>query len=288
MFLRSLFLSLRPRQWIKNFFVFAALIFAVKFTDLSAVEKGLAAFALFCLASSGVYLLNDVIDYQRDREHPLKKNRPVAAGKMSRLAAILISSILILISVILSVFISYLLSLILASYVVLNLFYSLFLKHLVIIDVICIALGFVLRVIAGAVAIGVVFSSWLLLCTFFLTLFLAIGKRKNELLFLGGGTAARGVLADYSLDLLNQMNLVVLPSTLIAYTFYTFNTWQSQWLVLTVPVVLYGLFRYLYIIDKKKTSDNGPTDDLLYDRNLQLTVLIWLVLVLGILMDFKF
>ncbi len=276
---------MRPRHWIKNLFVFAALIFAVKFTDFSAIEKSLVAFALFCLASSGVYLLNDVIDYKKDREHPLKKNRPIAAGHLSRPAAILISAILIFISVILSTFTSHLLSFILAGYIILNIFYSLYLKNLIILDVICLALGFVLRVIAGAVVINVIFSPWLLLCTFFLTLFLAIGKRKNELVCLGS-SERRGVLALYSVDLLNQMNMVVLPSTLIAYTFYTFNTWQSQWLILTVPVVLYGLFRYLYIIDKKRVSDDGPTSDLLLDKPLQMTVLVWVILVLTILIKF--
>ncbi len=282
MFFKNLFLSLRPRHWIKNLFVFAALVFAVKFTDPLAIEQSLAAFALFCLASSGVYLLNDVIDYKRDREHPLKRNRPIAAGRLSRLSAIFISVILILISVILAANLSYLLSFILAGYIILNIFYSLYLKNLIIIDVICLALGFVLRVMAGAMAINVIFSPWLLLCTFFLTLFLAIGKRKNELVCLGN-SEGRGVLASYSLDLLNQMNMVVLPATLIAYTFYTFNTWQSQWLILTVPVVLYGLFRYLYIIDKKRESDDGPTDDLLLDRPLQITILVWVILVLAIL-----
>lgn len=286
MYLKSLFISLRPRQWIKNLFVFAALIFAVKFTDIKSIENSLAAFALFCLTSSGIYLLNDVIDYHRDREHPLKKNRPIAAGYLSRPAAVLISVILIIISVILSVIISYLLSLVLVSYIILNLFYSLYLKEIIILDIISIALGFVLRVIAGAVAIGVIFSPWLLLCTFFLTLFLAIGKRKNELFCLEKA-AARGVLSQYSLDLLNQMNMVILPSTLITYTLYTFNTWQSQWLILTVPVVLYGLLRYLYIINQKKISDDGPTNDLLLDRPLQLTVLVWVILVIVILTKFS-
>lgn len=287
MFLKNLFISFRPHQWIKNGFVFAALIFAVKFNDLLAIEKSLAAFALFCLASSGVYLFNDVIDYKADRKHPLKKNRPIASGHLSRLAAIFISVILISISVILSAIISYLLSLILVSYIILNIFYSLYLKNLVILDVICIALGFVLRVIAGAVVISVPFSIWLLLCTFFLALFLVIGKRKNELLCLGINDGSRPVMTDYSIDLLNQMSAVVFPSTLITYTLYTFSSWHSQWLVITVPIVLYGLFRYLYIVDRKRVHDNGPTDDLIYDRSLQLTVLIWVILVGLILIKFN-
>lgn len=279
--LKYLFISLRPRHWIKNIFIFAALIFAKKFTDLSAIRLSLFAFVLFCLASSGVYLINDAIDFKSDQEHPSKRNRPIASGKISRLVAV-ICGILLLSAALL---ISWKLGLIffgtVAGYIFLNLIYSFWLKRVVMIDIICVALGFVLRVIAGAVAIGVVFSPWLLLCTFFLTLFLAIGKRKSELLAIGPVT--RGVLADYSPDLLDQMNMVVLPAILITYTLYTFNTWQSQRLILTVPVVLYGLFRYLYIVGKKQISDDGPTDDLWRDRPLQITLIMWLVMVFIIL-----
>lgn len=282
MFLKKFIISFRPQQWIKNFFVFAALIFARKFTDLAAIEKALAAFALFCLVSSGIYLINDVVDYDRDKQHPIKKNRPIASGEISRGLALALAAVLIILSVSLSYIVNRELSVVVLAYALLNLFYSLYLKNVVILDIISIAVGFVLRVIAGAVAVGVIFSSWLLLCTFFLTLFLAIGKRKNELKILGGEDA-RAVLGDYSLDLLNQMNTIVLPSTLITYALFTFSSWHSQWLILTVPVVLYGLFRYLYIVDKKNVSDNGPSDDLLYDRPLQLTVTVWILIVVAVL-----
>lgn len=283
MFFKYLFISLRPRHWIKNIFIFAALIFAKKFTDWSAIRLSLFAFVLFCLASSGVYLINDVIDFKNDREHPSKKNRPIASGKISRLVAVICGILLLVAALLISWKLGLIVFWTVTGYIFLNLIYSFWLKRVVIIDVICIALGFVLRVIAGAIVIGVVFSSWLLLCTFFLTLFLAIGKRKNEL--LSAGSATRGVLADYSLVLLNQMNMVVLPAILITYTLYTFNTWQSQWLILTVPVVLYGLFRYLYIIDKKQASDDGPTDDLWRDWPLQITLIMWLVMVFIILVN---
>lgn len=286
MFLKKLFISLRPQQWIKNFFVFAALIFARKFTDAVAIEKALAAFALFCLVSSGIYLINDAVDYEKDKQHPVKKNRPIASGGISRGLALGLAIILIILSASLSYVINRELSLVILAYALLNLFYSLYLKNVVILDIISIALGFVLRVIAGAVAVGVIFSSWLLLCTFFLTLFLAIGKRKNELMILGNAEQ-RAVLGGYSLELLNQMNAVVLPSTLITYALYTFSSWHSQWLILTVPVVLYGLFRYLYIVDKKRVSDNGPGDDLLYDRPLQLTVTAWILIVVAVLLYAK-
>lgn len=286
MFLKKFVISLRPQQWIKNFFVFAALIFARKFTDVAAIEKALAAFALFCLVSGGVYLINDVVDYDKDRQHPVKKSRPIASGAVNKKLALVLAFVLIILSVSLSYVINRELSAVVLAYALLNLFYSLYLKNVVILDIISIALGFVLRVIAGAVAIGVIFSSWLLLCTFFLTLFLAIGKRKTELTILGS-TERRAVLDGYSLELLNQMNAVVLPSTLITYALYTFSSWHSQWLILTVPVVLYGLFRYLYIVDKKSVSDNGPSDDLLYDRPLQLTVTVWILIILAIFLYTK-
>ena len=281
MFLKYLFISLRPRHWIKNLFIFAALIFAKKFTDWSAIQLSLFAFILFCMASSGVYLINDAVDFKSDQEHPSKKNRPVALGKISRLTAVICGILLLAASLLISWKLDLIFFYTVAGYIFLNLVYSFWLKRVVMIDIICVALGFVLRVIAGAVVIGVAFSSWLLLCTFFLTLFLAIGKRKSEL--FSAGSATRGVLADYSSGLLDQMNMVVLPAILITYTLYTFNTWQSQWLISTVPIVLYGLFRYLYIVNNKKRNDDGPTDDLWRDRPLQITLIMWLVMVFIIL-----
>lgn len=281
-FVQNLFISFRPKQWIKNLFVFAALIFAKRFTNVNDLSLSIVAFICFCLASSSVYLINDVADYNKDREHPLKKNRPIAAGKISQSLGIVVSIILIILSLILAFLVNIWLLLIILCYFILNILYSFFLKRVVIVDVITIALGFVLRVIAGAVAISVVFSSWLLLCTFFLTLFLAIGKRKNELVNVVGNST-RGVLSEYSEELLEQMTMIVLPATLITYTLYTFNSGHTEWLIITVPVVLYGLFRYLLIIDRKKGSDNGPTDDLLFDKPLQATVLFWVVVVIFIL-----
>lgn len=286
MHFKHFFISLRPRQWVKNFFVLAALIFARKFTNLNDLELSLFAFVVFCLVSSGIYLINDVIDYQKDQDHPLKKNRPIAAGKISKKTAVAMGAFFLILGLSASFYINFWFFLTLTGYIVLNIVYSFYLKNLVILDIICIALGFVLRVIAGAVIINVIFSPWLLLCTFFLTLFLAIGKRKNELLCLENNNS-RQVLSDYSLGLLDQMNTIVLPSTLLTYTLYTFNSWHSQWLIITVPIVLYGLFRYLFIIDKKKVSNNGPTDDLLFDRPLQITAIIWVVVVLAILFKYK-
>jgi len=280
--LKDILIELRPKQWIKNFFVFAALIFAKKFFDLNCLEISLAAFFCFCLVSSGVYLINDLTDLEADKKHPLKKNRPLAAGKIKPKTAIFSAILCLIIGIGGGFFININFGLAAISYLVLNLGYSLYFKKKVIWDVIFPALGFVIRVIAGAVAIEVVFSSWLLLCTFFLTLFLAIGKRKNELLNVDGHET-RGVLALYSLSLLDQMSVVVLPATLITYALYTFSSGHSAWLIATIPFVLYGLFRYLLIVDRKHESDDGPTDDLLLDRPLQITVLAWVVVVVIIL-----
>ncbi|MBI5221573.1 MAG: decaprenyl-phosphate phosphoribosyltransferase [Candidatus Magasanikbacteria bacterium] len=283
--LRDWFISLRPQQWIKNLFVFAALIFAEKFTDWPSVERSLVAFVVFCFAASGVYLINDVVDIEKDRLHPIKKQRPLAAGKIGRSAAPWIGCGLMIISLLAAWSVNERLATIIFLYLVLNLAYSFYLKRVEIVDVLCVAMGFVLRVIGGAVAIQVIFSDWLLLCTFFLTLFLAISKRRNELVNLGV-TEQRVVLGKYSLRLLEQMNAVVLPATLISYALYTLNSVRSRWLILTVPVVLFGLLRYLLILDQKKIDDDGPTGDLLKDRPLQFVLLLWIFLVVIILVEF--
>lgn len=273
---------MRPQQWFKNFFIFAALIFAYKFNELDKVLITFAAFFLFCFASSAVYLLNDIIDLPRDRNHPLKRNRPLAAGKISIYFVGAAAAILGIGASTLSFCLGIYFGCAVLAYIIFNIAYSLILKHLVIIDVITIALGFVIRVIGGALAIGVVFSPWLLLCTFFLTLFLAISKRKNELLF-SSHYDMRPVLSSYSIGFIEKMNVIILPITLISYTLYTFSTWHSPLFIATVPVVSYGLFRYLFILDKKIISDDGPSADFLKDKALQITVFIWIVVVIAIL-----
>lgn len=277
--LRDWFISLRPQQWIKNLFVFAALIFAKKFTDWPSVEQTLATFAVFCFAASGVYLINDAVDIEEDRLHPVKKNRPLAAGKLNRSIVLKIGVGLMMLALLAAWGINWQLMAVTSGYLVLNLAYSFYLKRVAIVDVLCISTGFVLRVIGGAVAIQVVFSDWLLLCTFFLTLFLAIGKRRNEIVNLGS-TEQRAVLGKYSLHLLEQMSSMVLSATLISYALFTFSSGHSRWLILTVPIVLFGLLRYLLIIDQKKNDDDGPTSDLLNDKQLRLAVLFWGILVM--------
>ena len=272
----EIFISMRPKQWTKNFFIFAALIFVKDFLDSQKVLFAVEAFVLFCFASSAVYIMNDVVDIKSDREHSTKKYRPLVAGKISPSFAIFFAVILATVASLGGWFLNTSFFWAVMAYLVLQLLYSFWLKRIVIIDVLAIALGFVIRVIAGAVAISVSFSVWLILCTFFLALFLAISKRRNELLH-GASGFSRGVLQDYTLEFLNQMNMVVLPSTIITYAFYTFSSEHSRWLMVTIPIVVYGLFRYLFITDKKRIADNGPSDDILGDAGIQVAVLVWII-----------
>lgn len=284
--LKNLIISMRPKQWIKNLFLFAAIIFVKQFLDIEKLTAVFEAFIIFCLASGAVYLINDAADLPYDRKHPEKRFRPIASGAVPPSAAIFAALAFAALSVFWSFYINNLFAYAVISYLALNLLYSFYLKQFVIIDVIVIALGFVIRVIAGAVAINVVFSVWLILSTFFLTLFLAISKRKNELAHLEGAETRAG-LAQYSPAFLDQMNTVVLPSTIITYAFYTFSSEHSKLLMVTIPIVLYGLFRYLFLINIKERSDDGPTDDFLLDKNLLITVFIWLIVSAAIILYAK-
>ncbi len=280
--LKNLLVSMRPKQWIKNFFIFAALIFVREFTDLQKVLVTLVAFVLFCLASSAVYLINDIIDLPKDREHPRRRFRPLAAGKLRIPIVAFAATLLSAASILGSFYLDRFFGIAVAAYIVLNIFYSLYLKKQIILDVFIIAFGFVIRVIAGALVIQVPFSPWLILCTFFLTLFLAINKRKNEFLF-ATTQGARTVLGAYSVPLLDQMGVVALAVTIISYTFYTFSSEHSKLLMFTVPIVLYGLFYYLFIMSQKREDNIDPSDIFLNRLNLQITVLVWILAVTLIL-----
>ena len=271
--LSYLFVSMRPKQWVKNLFVFAPLLFVKAFTDMDKVRLALFAFILFSLAGSAIYLINDCLDQKSDRLHPTKKNRPIASGKLSRKTAFVFAVLLgagaLAGSFVLNVNFGYVLS----GYVLLNVLYSLKLKHLIVLDVFSIALGFVLRVVAGAVVIGVPVSVWILACTFFLALFLAVNKRKSELGLKDGET--RSVLKSYTPEVLGYMHLVCLSATVITYVLYTFSSEHSRLLMLTIPVVLYGLFYYTAVLSREGASGGDPTAIVLRERPLQIAVALW-------------
>ncbi len=279
-FLRAAFVSLRPHQWTKNLLVFAALAFSKHLFEAEPLLRTLVAFAVFCGLSGAVYLVNDVADLERDRLHPRKKLRPLASGQIGVRPALATASLLAALGLAASAFLGGPFLVCAAAYLVLNLAYSFRLKNAVILDVLAISLGFVLRAVAGAVAISVRISDWLLVCTFLLALFLALSKRRHELVFLSDGARDhRAILAEYSPYLLDQMISVVTASCLMAYCFYTMapetmEKYQTDRLSWTIPLVLYGIFRYLYLVHQKEQG-GSPTDVLLTDWPLLVDVALW-------------
>jgi 4-hydroxybenzoate polyprenyltransferase len=277
---RALLVSLRPHQWTKNLLIFAPLALSKHLFHTRPFVVSIAAFALFCALSGVVYLVNDVADVERDRLHPLKRNRPIASGALSPRSALLAAAGLGVASLALSLLLGKRFTACALAYLLLNLAYSFKLKNVVIVDAIAVSLGFVLRAVAGAVAIRVEFSDWLLICTILLALFLTFCKRRHELTSLSEGAADhRQSLLEYSPYLLDQMISVVTASCVTAYAFYTtahetvqkFQTDRLSW---TLPFVLYGIFRYLYLVHRKELG-GSPTDVLLTDRPLLLAVALW-------------
>jgi len=284
----SLLISLRPGQWTKNLLVFAPLLFAVKLFDLSSVARATAGFAVFCALSSVVYLVNDVMDREGDRRHPHKRMRPIAAGEISVALALTAAVVIGTAALAAAYSLGWRFGAVATFYVVLQTLYSTSLKHIVIIDALTLATGFVLRAIAGAVVIDVVISHWLFVCTILLALFIALAKRRHELVLLADGAAShRPILDEYSAYLLDQMIAVVTASTLIAYIFYTISPETEQkfgtsWLGLTIPFPLYGIFRYLYLVHRRE-GGGSPSDMLLNDRPLLACVTLWVVAVVLII-----
>ena len=283
----ALLASLRPRQWVKNLFVFAGVIFSQQLLT-PRVWPALAAFAIFCGLSGAIYLFNDVADADRDRLHESKRLRPVASGALP-LGAAVGFGVLLLAGCLAAAFrLSPAFGLVALAYGALLTAYSVWLKHLVILDVLTVAAGFVLRAVAGAVAVDVEISGWLLICTILIALFLALGKRRHEYRSLtGDGAAHRPILAEYSEGFLDQMISVVTASTVTTYALYTMSPetvakFHTRLLPLTLPFVLYGIFRYLYLLYRRDLGGN-PSDLLVTDRGLLLDALLWMLATLAII-----
>jgi 4-hydroxybenzoate polyprenyltransferase len=286
----NLLLSLRPGQWTKNLVVFAALIFGLRLFDVEAVARAAAAFVVFCALSGVVYLVNDVVDREADRLHPIKARRPIASGALPTPVALAAGLAVAAVAIAASFALGPLFGLTATAYTGLLGIYTAFLKHIVIIDVLTIASGFVLRAIGGAVAIDVLISHWLLVCTVLLALFLALSKRRHELVALADAPGHRRILEEYSPYLLDQMIAVVTASTLMAYAFYTISPETQQkfgtgLLSLTIPFPLYGIFRYLYLVHRRE-GGGSPADMLLNDRPLLLCVALWVATVVVIVYGF--
>ena len=279
---------MRPEQWLKNGFVLAPIVFSGLIGDPDAWLRTVLAVAAFCAASSAVYLVNDVIDREADRSHPIKKNRAIASGEVSVATALVVAVVLVTAAAAVSVWLGGWFQAVLAAYVFLVLLYSALLKRVVFLDVLVVAAGFVLRVVGGAVAIDVPVSHWILVVTYLLALYLAMGKRRSELVLLGAEAGNhRVVLGHYTLPMVDQAISVVLGATVLAYALYTVAPDTvakvgSEGLLATVPIVLYGLFRYLYLLHRHELG-GSPTKALLTDRPLLVCVVVWLAVAAAVI-----
>jgi 4-hydroxybenzoate polyprenyltransferase len=298
--LQALLVAMRPRQWTKNLALFIGLVFAQQLFHATACTRAIFAFAVFCCSSSFVYIFNDLSDLDKDRQHPLKRFRPLASGRLPVSWAIAAAGVLLLCSslfilAIFSIPVSHdiyradggataLFTLTVIVYLLLMILYSVHLKHFVLVDVFTIAIGFMLRVLAGAVVISVTISPWLYLVTCFLSLFLALTKRRHELMLLQKQASEhRQILKEYSLPLLDQMITIVVTCTLVAYSLYTFEgPTGNQRLIITVPLVLYGIFRYLYLV-YVRMDGGSPEEVLLRDLPMLGTVMISAITIIAVL-----
>lgn len=278
--------TLRPKQWTKNAFIFAALFFDIKLFQPEPLIKTTIGFFLLCLISGTVYLINDLVDVEKDRQHPTKKNRPIAAGRVSVRAALIAAVVLPLISLPLSYWLDPIFGLIVTGYLLLQIGYSFVLKNIVVVDVFALAAGFVLRVAAGVPLVEAErFSPWLYVFTTLLALFLGLGKRRQELVLISEVGSTRAILKEYNLPFLDAMMSVVTTGTIITYSFYTFsapNLPDNHLMMLTIPFVIYGIFRYLYIIHVQGNG-GAPDEVLLTDRPLQISIVLFGIVVLAIL-----
>lgn len=262
---RLLLRTMRPKQWSKNIFIFAALVFDQKLFRPLLFGRTIAAFGLFCLISSAVYLINDLADIEKDRQHPVKRNRPLASGALPPRVAVVAAVLIIAVCIPLAYLLSPVFGAILLGYLLLMITYSFYLKNVVIADFLTVAAGFVLRVAAGAVVVQAErFSPWLYICMTLLAIFLAVGKRRHELLLLeGNANEHRAILDEYNIHLLDDIIVIVIAAVLVAYSFYTFsapNLPPNHAMMLTIPFVLYGLFRYLYLIHVR--NEGGAPEDI--------------------------
>lgn len=287
--------AIRPKQWTKNLIIFLPMAFSLNlfwgFDDPVAWDlllRTISTFVLFCAISSGIYLINDLVDIESDRAHPAKRLRPIASGRVSPSIAIIAASIILGLSVGTGFIMMIELGLVMVAYIVLMVLYSFYLKRVVIIDVGVIAAGFVIRVVAGASVINVPVSPWLYICTIFGALFIGFAKRRNELKVLDGEAVSdhRDTLQEYSLPLLDQLITVVAPSTLIAYSVYAATADVPRQMIMTVPFIVYGLFRYLFLVHSRDLGGK-PEEILLGDKPLLGNILLWAMTSGGVLFFFR-
>lgn len=278
---------IRIKQWIKNFFLFAPLVFSYHLFDTAYIAISFKAFIAFCFLSSVVYILNDIADLEQDKNHPIKKNRPLPSGKITVSNALIISFIFFIGMVVIAYDLNVKFKFALAAYFIINLFYSFKLKQIVLLDIFFIAFGFMIRIIAGGWAINVYISSWLILTTLFLSLFLAVTKRRSELAVIENNSNTRKVLSDYSIAFADQLATISSAGTIISYALYTVSErtreiFKTENLVFTTPFVVYGIFRYLYLVHKKNLGEN-PTQIIVTDAPMIINIVLWVFTSIGII-----
>jgi len=296
--IKALISSIRPHQWTKNLIIYFAFLFTIgQAWNLDELDEAArlfaritAAFAIFCLITSAVYLLNDVLDADKDRRHPKKRHRPIAAGALSPFLALAIALALAAGGVALALVLERFYALVILIYLAMMIAYSIYLKRLIIVDIMIISGGFVLRAVAGAVVLDVTISPWLYICTTLGALFVGFAKRLNEIALAGKDSSLqRETLEEYTPDFLKQLISIVAPATLVAYTLYTFtsdNLPDNNVMMITIPFVMYGLFRYLYLVHQKNLGES-PEQILLTDVPLMLNIVLWLATASGVLLLYR-
>jgi len=279
--IKELLISMRPKQWYKNLVIFIGIVFSLNLLNFNLWIDVLAAFTIFCALSGSIYVINDIIDIEKDRNHPQKCNRPIASGKLKINNALISAVILITVSLGVSYLINILFLSTALTFFLLILIYSLILKHSIIVDMIVISIGFVIRAIAGCFAVGVIVSPWLIVGAFLLALFLAIGKRRHELVLLGDKAENhRKILNGYSTQMLDQMMNITTSALIMSYSLYTFFTGKI-YIMLTIPIAFYGLFRYIYLVHAENFG--GEPEMLFKDRGMIYSMIIWVILVIIVL-----
>ncbi len=286
-YLKNIFTTLRPKHWVKNIVVFAALIFSESFFNLEKDIKALLTFFLFCLLSGSSYIINDILDRGKDKKHPKKSKRPIASGKLNILSAIVIALVFTILSLIVGYFIDYFLGLILSLYFLSTLLYSFWLKKVFLLDIFIISFGILMRALAGAVAIQVRISPWFIISTMLLALFLALNKRKAELkLTKINNACTREVLKEYTIQYVDYLITIISAAIIVSYALYTFNSVHSDQMLWTIPFIIYGVFRYIYLTEVKDYG--GQLSEALFkDAPLIIDISLWGVIIVLILVLFN-
>ena len=279
--LREIFITMRPKQWYKNLVIFIGIAFSLNLLNINLWISAISAFFIFCLLSGSIYLVNDVLDIEKDKKHPKKRERPLPSGKLKPYQAITAATIFILIALLGSYMINIPFFLISIVFFVLMMLYSLYLKNFIIVDIMIISTGFVIRAVAGALAISVLVSPWLIICAFLIALFLALGKRRHELFLLGDNVKEhRESLESFSTEMLDQMIIITTSTLIMSYSLYTFFTGKLLMMV-TIPFAFYGIFRYLFLIHSKKMG--GEPEMLFKDKGMVLSIVLWALVVFLVL-----